>query len=37
VQRYKLTHFESKGLKPGDHFIGSRVETRRFQAINQAL
>jgi hypothetical protein len=25
--------FESKGLKPGYHFIGSRVETRRFQAL----
>jgi hypothetical protein len=24
--------FESKGLKPKCHFIGSRVETRRFQA-----
>ena len=24
--------FESKGLKPDFHFIGSRVETRRFQA-----
>ena len=23
---------ESKGLKPVSHFIGSRVETRRFQA-----
>jgi hypothetical protein len=23
---------KAKGLKPGDHFIGSRVETRRFQA-----
>ncbi len=27
--------FESKGLKPGFHFIGSRVETRRFQAMGQ--
>jgi hypothetical protein len=25
--------FESKGLKPGFHFIVSRVETRRFQAL----
>jgi hypothetical protein len=25
--------FESKGLKPGFHFLGSRVETRRFQAM----
>jgi hypothetical protein len=24
--------FESKGLKPGFHFIGERVETRRFQS-----
>jgi hypothetical protein len=27
--------FESKRLKPGFHFIGSRVETRRFQAMGQ--
>jgi hypothetical protein len=27
--------FESKGLKPGYHFIGSWVETRRFQAMGQ--
>jgi hypothetical protein len=27
--------FESKGLKTGNHFIGSMVETRRFQAIGQ--
>jgi hypothetical protein len=25
--------FESKGLKPGYHFIGSRVETGRFRAL----
>jgi hypothetical protein len=28
--------FESIGLKPGFHFIGSRVETRRFQARGSA-
>jgi hypothetical protein len=27
--------FESKGLKPVFHFIGSRVETRRFQAMGR--
>jgi hypothetical protein len=27
--------FETKGLKPGFHFTGSRVETRRFQAMGQ--
>jgi hypothetical protein len=27
--------FESKGLKPGYHISGSRVETRRFQAMGQ--
>jgi hypothetical protein len=27
--------FESKGLKPVYHFSGSRVETRRFQAMGQ--
>jgi hypothetical protein len=27
--------FESKGLKPVSHLIGSRVETRRFQAMGQ--
>jgi hypothetical protein len=25
-------HFEGKGLKPGFHFIGSRVETRRLSS-----
>jgi hypothetical protein len=27
--------FESKGLKPDSHLIGSRFETRRFQAMGQ--
>jgi hypothetical protein len=27
--------FESKGLKPFFHFIGRKVETRRFQAMGQ--
>jgi hypothetical protein len=27
--------FESKTLKPGHHFIGSRVETRRLSAMGQ--
>jgi hypothetical protein len=27
--------FESKGLKPGFHFTGSSVETRRFQAMGK--
>jgi hypothetical protein len=28
----QVAHFESKGLKPVSQCIGSRVETRRFQA-----
>jgi hypothetical protein len=31
----QIDPFESKGLKPVSHFIGSRVETRRFQAMGQ--
>jgi hypothetical protein len=27
--------FESKGLHPGDHIAGSRVQTRRFRAMGQ--
>jgi hypothetical protein len=27
--------FESKGLKPVSHFIGSMFETRRFQAVGK--
>jgi hypothetical protein len=27
--------FERKDLKPGEHFIGSRFETRRFQAMGK--
>ena len=33
----QLHYFESKGLKPIFHFIGSRVETRRFQAMGLNL
>jgi hypothetical protein len=29
-------NLKSKTLKPGFHFIGSRVETRRFQACGSA-
>jgi hypothetical protein len=28
-------HLKSKGLKPGYHITGSRVQTRRFQAVGQ--
>jgi hypothetical protein len=28
--------FESKGLKPGDHFMGPRVETRRLSSYGPA-
>jgi hypothetical protein len=31
----QVNPFESKGLKPVTHFIVSRVETRRFQAMGQ--
>jgi hypothetical protein len=29
--------FETRRLKPGDHWIGAGVETRRFQAMAQLL
>jgi hypothetical protein len=29
-RRYKLTRLKKQTLKPGDHFTGSRGETRRF-------
>jgi hypothetical protein len=35
VERCKLTHSKEQTLKPGYHFIGSRVETGWFQAMGQ--
>jgi hypothetical protein len=29
--------FDSKGLKPGNHFTGSRVETRRFRSMGRLI
>jgi hypothetical protein len=31
----QVVHLEKQTLKPGFHFIGPRVETRRFQAMGQ--